>query len=95
MRGDDEQSGLSFAKTALALRRDKLPGSEARVATQSDRDELWRRSRRTPRLIEPNGWCATRADTAPMSSTCAPAGLALTRPAARSGDEGRRLPASR
>ena len=86
---------LSFAKTASALRRDKLPGSEARVAIQSDRHELWRRSCRTPRLIEPNERCATRADTALTSSTCAPAGSALTRPAARSGDAGRRLPESR
>jgi hypothetical protein len=33
------------------------PGSEARVAIQSDRDEVWRRSLRTTRLIERNGPC--------------------------------------
>jgi hypothetical protein len=66
-----------LAKTESALRQGKLPGSEAQVAIRSDRDELWRRSRRTPRLIEPNGRCARCADTALMSSTCARASSAL------------------
>src|SRR2546425_2036574 len=71
--------------------RQSGPSSEATDCIPSDRvegDVSWRERVSTdehePRVMP--------AHAALVSSTGAPAGLAVTRPAARSGDEGRRLP---